>query len=93
MELINKTGKSSLCYNFISFKGTNGTWKLIGTESTEDSNSSNVIDEFTDGKGNYKKVMRSLVYSLACSGKIQPSLSYPVIGPSEYNSRAKKRLI
>lgn len=93
MELINKTGKSSLSYNFIVFKGTTGTWRLIGTESTEDSNSSDVIDEFTDGKGNYKKVMRSLVYLLACSGKIQPILSSPVVGPGEYNSRAKKRLV
>lgn len=64
------------------FTGAKGEWKLIGSESTGDSEYSRIpkhwtmtsvgstLDTFTNGKGNYITKKRSEIYAWAEAGDI-----------------------
>lgn len=58
-------------YIHTSFTGSNGTWKLIGTESPSDnSKPMDVLDTFSNGKGKLNTITRRKVVELYTSKKI-----------------------
>lgn len=67
-ELITPQGE----YLSITFKGSNGSWLLVGSESTSDKKNTilDTLDTFTDGKGNHLTVKRSQIRSMFQDKKI-----------------------
>lgn len=67
-ELITRQGE----YLSTTFKGANGSWLLVGSESTSDKKNTilDTLDTFTDGKGNHLTVKRSQIRSMFQDKKI-----------------------
>lgn len=54
-----------------TFTGSNGTWRLIGSESSaENSKPMDTVDTFTNGKGQYNTLARRKVADLFKQQKI-----------------------
>lgn len=67
-ELITHQGE----YLSTTFKGANGSWLLVGSDSTSDKKNTvlETLDTFTDGKGNHLTVKRSQIRSMFQDKKI-----------------------
>jgi len=71
-------------YNYNSFEGKSGIWKLIGVEAG--STMENTLDTFSNGKGDYKTFKREYVIEQADLGNIKPIKSSEV----KLNTETKK---
>ncbi|RZJ91599.1 MAG: hypothetical protein EOO20_04760 [Chryseobacterium sp.] len=91
-DLLRKVGPNAYDFNYLKFKGETDEWKLIGTFCDIGKESGDSVDEYKSNSGKYMEVVRSKMFREQLKGKIIPIDTCPVIGPSEYNSRVKKRL-
>lgn len=57
-------------YEFTTFEGKNGIWKLVGVEAG--STMENTLDTFKSNKGEYKTFKREYVMEQADLGNIKP---------------------
>lgn len=75
-------------YNYTSFKGKNGIWRLIGVESGITSSPWQCMDEFKSEKGEYKTYKREQVRDQFDNRRIQPIESSEV----KLNTETKKKI-
>jgi len=79
-KLINK----NYSYNYTSFKGANGVWKLVGVEG--DGKTEDCIDTFKSTKGEYIERSRKKIKELSDQGKIIP-IEESLITIAPYNKK------
>lgn len=75
-------------YNYTSFQGKSGIWKLIGVESGITSSPWQCMDEFKSDKGEYRTFKREQVRAQYDEKRIKPIESSEV----KLNTEKKKSL-